>query len=114
MRTLSDSSFFRVFDLLVGTSNPGQKSQNWTIDGVQFECERHTFGGRTHSYAIDVFAISHTGRRRWSLTVVKETWWDGSRTRTIKTQSWSKLIEGSRGDIINWLRAQEHAMERHA
>ncbi len=32
MKTLSDSSFFRTFDLLVGASNPRQKLDNWTID----------------------------------------------------------------------------------
>lgn len=112
MKTLSDASFFRVFNLLVGTSNPGQKLDSWTIDDVHFERERHTFGGRTYCFAIDVFALSRVGRRGWSLIVVKEFWWDGGHRRSIRTQGWSKLAGGSRRDVMVWLRGQEQRLER--
>lgn len=112
VRTLSDSSFFRVFNLLVATGNPGQRRQSWTVDGVRFERERHTFAGKTHSFAIDVFSVSQTGRCRWSLTVAKEIWWTANHEHMIKMQNWSKLTDGSRRDVLAWLRAQERAMER--
>jgi hypothetical protein len=112
MKSLSSTSFFRVFDLLVGETTPGQKSDGWQVDDVRFERERHSFSGRTHCFAIDVFTISHPGRRSWGLTVVKEYWWEGGHKRSIKTQNWSRPINGSRRDIIAWFRAHEDAFQR--
>jgi hypothetical protein len=57
MKSLSNASFFRSFDLLVGETNPGQKLDDWKVDDVQFERERHSFSGRTHCYVIDVFTV---------------------------------------------------------
>ena len=41
MKTLASASFFRVFDLLLGTSNPGLRLDAWEIGDVRFEHERH-------------------------------------------------------------------------
>ena len=112
MKSLSSTSFFRAFDLLIGETNPGQTRDSWKIDNAHFERERHSFSGRTYCYAIDVFTVSHPGRRAWAMTVVKEYWWDGGHRRPIKTQNWSRPIEGSRRDIIGWFRAHEDAFQR--
>ena len=112
MKSLSSASFFRVFDLLVGETNPGQKLDGWRVDDVRFERERHSFSGRTHCFAIDVFTVSRPGRRSWALTVVKEYWWDGGHKRSIKTLNWSKPLEGNRRDIMAWLRNQENAFSK--
>jgi hypothetical protein len=112
MKTLSGSSFFRVFDLLIGETNPGQKMDGWKAGDVHFERERHNFSGHTHCFAIDVFTVSQPGRRHWTLMVVKEYWWDGGHKRSIKTLNWSRPIEGSHRDIMAWFRAQEGAYRR--
>ena len=114
MKTLSSTSFFRVFDLLVGTSNPGMKLDTWETGGVHIARERHSYSGRSHCFAIDVFLLTRPGRRGWELIVTKETWWNGGFKRAIKTSRWSQPTGGSRRDILAWLREQEHALERRA
>ena len=48
MKTLAQPSFFRAFDLLLSTTNPGLKQAHWIHDGVEFERERHSFSGAKH------------------------------------------------------------------
>jgi hypothetical protein len=108
MKTFFGSSFFRLFDLLLSETNPGQKMDDWTIGDVRVVRERHSFSGSSHCYAIDVFTVSRPGRHRWTLMVVKEYWWDGGHQHTIKTFSWSKQIDGNRREIMKWLRSQEN------
>jgi hypothetical protein len=112
MKSLSGTSFFRLFDMLAATNNPGLRLDRWAVDDVRFERERHSFSGRTHCYAIDVFMLSRPGRRSWTLMVAKEYWWDGDHKRAIRMQSWSRPIEGSRRDIMAWLRGQEIDLQR--
>jgi hypothetical protein len=109
---LSSASFFQVFDLLVGNGNPGLKLDRWTIDDVYFERERHSFSGRTHCFVIELFVLSRAGRRGWKLIVAKEHWWDGDYKPVIKELRWSRPAEGSRRDIMAWLRAQEIDLQR--
>ena len=112
MKSLSGTSFFRLFDLLVATSNPGLKLDRWAIDDVHFERERHSFSGRTHCFSIEVCMLSRPGRRRWTLMVAKEYWWEGGHKRAIKALRWSRPIEGSRRDIMAWLRTKETVLQR--
>jgi hypothetical protein len=114
MKTLSSASFFRVFDLLVGTSNPGLRLDAWDIGGVRVEHERHGYSGRSHCFAIEVFLLIRPGRRGWELIVAKEYWWDGGHRRSIRTSRWSQLIGGSRREVLAWWREQEHALERRS
>jgi hypothetical protein len=111
MKTLSSASFFRVFDLMVGTGNPGLKLDRWTIDDVHFERERHSFSGRTHCFVIELFMLSRPGHRGWKLIVAKEHWWDGDYKRVIKELHWARPCEGNRRDIMTWLRRQEIAAQ---
>jgi hypothetical protein len=46
MKTLSSASFFRVFNLLVGASNPCLRLDAWEIGGVRIEHERHSYSDR--------------------------------------------------------------------
>lgn len=112
MKSLSGNSFFRLFDMLTATSNPGLKLDRWAVDDVRIERERHSFSGRTHCFAIDVFMLSRPGRRSWTLMVAKEFWWDGGHKRAIKMQGWSRSIDGSRREIMAWVRGQEIDLQR--
>ena len=112
VKSFASASFFRLLDLLIGISNPGLKSDQWTIDDVCFERERHSFSGRTHCFVIEVLLISRSGRRGWQLMVAKEYWWDGGHKRTLKTLRWGRPTAGNRRDIIAWLGAQEKSMQR--
>jgi len=114
MKTLSGSSFFRTFDLLIGTSNPGLKLDAWEVAGVQFERGRHSYGSHSYSFAVDVFVLTRPGKRGWQLLVAKQYWWDGGRKRAIKTQAWSQPLVGSQREIMAWFREREQMLERRA
>ena len=112
MRSLARPSFFRMFDLLVSSSNPGMKRSRWTHDGVEFERERHSFTSSRHGIVIEIFTLTRLGRRGWSLMVTKEYWWAGPDATPFKNLRWARALSGERGDLFAWLRAQEAALER--
>ena len=112
MKSLAQPSFFRVFDLLLGAANPGAKLSSWTHDGVAWERERHSFTGPKHGLSIEIMTLTKPGRHGWSIMIVKEYWWVGKESRAVKSLRWAKPIEGQRGDIMNWFRAQEAALDR--
>jgi hypothetical protein len=96
MKSLAHPSFFRVFDLLVGATNPGLKLSSWTLDGIAWERERHSFTGPTHGQAIEIFTVTRSGRRGWSLMIVKEYWWVGKESKAVKAVRWAKPIRRGR------------------
>lgn len=107
MKSFAHPSFFRLFDLLLSLTNPGLKRSRWTHDGVQFERERHSVTGPRHGLAIEIFTLTRSGRRGWSLMVIKEYWWAGEESKALKNLRWARPISGQRGDILLWLRAQD-------
>jgi len=112
MKSLARPSFFRVFDLLLGMTNPGLKLASWTHDGVTWERERHSFTGPKHGQTIEIVTLSRSGKRGWSVMVVKEYWWVGKESKALKALRWAKPIDGRHGDILAWFRAQEAALGR--
>lgn len=112
VRSLARPSFFRMFDLLVSTSNPGMKRTRWTHDGVDFERERHSFTSSRHGIVIEIFTLTRGGRHGWSLMVTKEYWWAGPDATPFKNLRWARPLSGERSDLFTWLRAQEAALER--
>jgi hypothetical protein len=113
MKTLASPSFFRLFDLLLSTTNPGLKLLRWTHDGVEFERTRHSTMGPKHGLAIEIFTLTRAGRRGWTLMVIKEYWWAGEQgNKPLKNLRWARATSGQRSDILHWLRTQEAALER--
>lgn len=112
MKSLARPSFFRTFDLLLSTTNPGLKLTRWTHDGVEFERERHSFVGPKHGLTIEIVSLTRGGRRGWSLMVTKEYWWAGAESKAFKDLRWARPLSGQRNDMLAWLRAQEAALER--
>lgn len=107
MKSFARPSFFRVFDLLLSTTNPGLKHNLWTFDGVEFERERHSFSGPKHGLTIEICTLTRPGRRAWSLIVTKEYWWAGSEGHPFKQLRWARPLSGQRSDLLAWLRKQE-------
>jgi hypothetical protein len=112
MKSLARPSFFRVFDLLLGTTNPGLKLSSWTYNGIAWERERHSFTGATHGQTIEIVTVTKPGKRGWSVMIVKEYWWAGKESKALKALRWAKPIAGQRSDIMTWFRAQEAALDR--
>jgi hypothetical protein len=107
VKSFGDPSFFRLFDLLTGLTNPGLKRPHWTHDGVEFERERHSVMGPRHGFVIEITTLTRPGRRGWSLMVIKEYWWAGEESKALKSLRWARPTSGLRGDILAWLRTQE-------
>ena len=112
VKSLARPSFFRMFDLLLSSTNPGMKRSRWTHDSVDFERERHSFTCSRHSIVIEIFTLTRSGRRGWSLMVTKEYWWAGPDATPFKNLRWARPLSGERSDLFAWLRAQEAALER--
>jgi hypothetical protein len=112
MKNFVRPSFFRVFDLLLSTTNPGLKRSRWTFDGVEFERERHSFTGPNHGLAVDIVTLTRPGRRGWKLMVTKEYWWAGMESKPLKNLHWARPTAGQRSDILAWMRAQEATLDR--
>ena len=112
MKNFASPSFFRLFDLLLATSNPGSKLSQWSYDEVNWVRDRYSLAGPTHGLVIEIFTLTRKGRRGWSLMVVKEHWWAGSKTEAIKSTRWARPIGGRRSDIIEWLREHELKLDR--
>lgn len=112
MKNLAHPAFFRAFDLLIGASNPGLKRTRWHHDGVDFERERLSFAGASHGLSIEILTLTRSGRRGWSLMVTKEYWWAGPDSKAFKNLRWARPVSGQRSDILNWMRAQEAALDR--
>jgi len=112
MKSFAHPSFFRLFDLLLSNTNPGLKLSRWTVDGVEFERERHSFMGPKHGVTIEIFTLTRGGRRGWTLMVTKEYWWAGAESKALKNLRWARPTSGQRGDVIAWLREQDSAFQR--
>lgn len=106
MKTLADVSFFRAFDALLAETNPGMNAAAWQVDDVRCTHERHSFSGREHRFAIEVVTVANTGRRGWTLMVVKEYWWARGSGQAVKVLRWARPIAGSSGAIVAWFRAR--------
>ena len=114
MKNFVSPSFFRLFDLLMSTHNPGMKRSHWTLDGVDCVRERHSYTGRMNGFVVEIFTFTRTGRKPWTLMVVKEYWWVGEEMNALKTLRWARPIGGRRSDAIAWFRNQEAVLDRAA
>jgi hypothetical protein len=112
MKNFASPSFYRTFDLLLGTINPGAKLSHWTYDGVEWVRDRYSVTGRTHGIIIEIFTLTRPGRGGWSVMVTKENWWAGTESEAIKASRWARPTSGRRSDIMEWFREQESELER--
>jgi len=104
MKRLGDNFFFHFFDRMVLSHNPTLELDHWTVDGVKWTRERHTFAGLTYSFNIEVCTGTYTGHGGWSLMVIHEHWWKGSQQRS---QRWVLLTSGQSADAMAWFKKQE-------
>jgi hypothetical protein len=112
VKNFAQPSFFLLFDILVSATNPGLKLSDWKHDGVDFQRERHSFTGPRHGLAVEIFTLTRSGGRGWSLMVIKEFWWAGKENKALKTLRWARPIAGKRQDILAWLHAQDAKIGR--
>jgi hypothetical protein len=112
MKNFASPSFYRTFDLLLAAVKPGANSAFWTYGGVAWVRDRYSISGRTHGIIIEIFTLTHSGRRGWSVMVTKENWWAGAEREAIRTSRWARPTIGRRSDIMDWFQDQEMELER--
>ncbi len=102
MRRIGDASFFRIVDRLLDPGLTRTPRTRWSIDGVEWQRERHSYAGAGHGFTVEVTTGTRAARPAWSLVVVKEYWRDGS-GEGIKTLQWAHVGSGRRTDVVAWL-----------
>lgn len=110
MKKIGDASFFRIVDRLLSAGTGRVPRTHWSVDGVEWQRERHSFSGATHGFTIEVTTAERSARPGWRLRVVKEYWRDG-RGESTRDLQWAQVEAGSRAEIVEWLKRQERALE---
>ena len=107
MKGFASTAFFRVFDRAIRPSDPLKGEERWTVDGVAWRHERHSYKGPEHQFAIDVFTGTRPGKKGWTVMVVTEGWWAPGRTDPVRAHQWARLMSGSRTEALAWFQAQD-------
>jgi hypothetical protein len=114
MKCFASLSFFRTFDVLLSTSNPGKERSRWKFDGVESERERNSLASPNYSVALEIFTLMLPGRDGWRLIVIKKFWWAGTQKDPLKSIRWARQLGGGAGSAIAWFRRQQAAIERQS
>ena len=109
MRKIGDASFFRIVDRLLEAGTTRMPRTSWSIDGVEWQRERHSYAGASHGFTVEVTTGRATGAAPWTLIVVKEYWRSG-RGEELKSHQWAHIEVGRRADVVVWLERQERRM----
>ena len=110
MRKIGDASFFRIVDRLLVAGTGRTPVVRWSIDGVNWLRERHSYAGVSHGFTVEVTTGTKAGKPGWTLVVVKEYWRDAS-GESMKSLQWAHIEAGSRADVVAWLERQERKLE---
>ena len=54
MRKIGDAAFFRIVDRLLEPGTSRTPTTNWSIDGVEWQRERHSYAGASHGFTVEV------------------------------------------------------------
>ena len=111
MRKIGDASFFRIVDRLLEPGTTRVPRTSWSIDGVDWQRERHSYAGASHGFTVEVTTGRRSGTAPWTMLVVKEYWRDAG-GESMKSPQWAHIEAGSRADVVAWLERQERNLER--
>ncbi len=111
MRKIGDASFFRIVDRLLEAGTSRTPRTRWSVDGVDWRRERHSYAGASHGFTIEVTTGTRAAKPSWTLVVVKEYWRDAG-GEGMKSPQWAHIETGSRTDVVAWLERQERNLER--
>jgi hypothetical protein len=109
MRKIGDASFFRIVDRLLAPGPTRKPLARWSIDGVVWLRQRHSYAGTSHGFTVEVTTGTRAASPAWTLMVVKEYWRD-ARDESIKSTQWAHIEAGSRADVVAWLERQDRRL----
>jgi hypothetical protein len=81
----------------------------WSIDGVDWHRERHSYSGSSHGFTVEVTTGTKAVKPAWTLVVVKEHW-RGHDGEIVKSTQWAHIDSGNRRDVVAWLERQERKL----
>ncbi|OFX02177.1 MAG: hypothetical protein A3D94_16400 [Alphaproteobacteria bacterium RIFCSPHIGHO2_12_FULL_66_14] len=110
MRKIGDASFFRIVDRLLASGTGRTPVIRWSIDGVHWQRERHSYAGVGHGFTIEVTRGTRAAKPGWTLVVVKE-YWRAAGGESMKSLQWAHIEAGSRAEVVAWLERQERKLE---
>lgn len=110
MRKIGDASFFRIVDRLLDPGITRTPRVRWSIDGVNWLRERHSYAGASHGFTIEVTTGTRAAKPGWTLVIVKEYWRDAG-GESMKSPQWAHIEAGGRADVVAWLERQERKLE---
>ncbi len=110
MRKIGDASFFRIVDRLLVSGTGRTPRTSWSIDGVHWQRERHSYAGAGHGFTIEVTKGTKAAKPSWTLVVVKE-YWRAASGESMKSLQWAHIEAGSRAEVVAWLGRQERKLE---
>ena len=111
MKRIGDPAFFRIVDRLLAFDAARATATHWTIDGVDWRRERHSFAGHAYGFSVEVTIGTRPPPAGWVLMVVKE-YWRAPDGESIRNGQWAHIEKGSRSDVIAWLEKQEQGLAR--
>ena len=80
---------------------------SWLAAGAAVRRERHRYSGQPYAFSIEVLDIrfERRGRCDWHVLLVTEQWQQaGHGGEDLRFSSWLKLLQGTNGDIVSWIR----------
>jgi hypothetical protein len=110
VRKIGDASFFRIVDRLLDPGVTRTPRARWSIDGVNWLRERHSYAGASHGFTIEVTTGTRAAKPGWTLVVVKE-YWRAAGGESMKSLQWAHIEAGSRAEVVAWLERQERKLE---
>lgn len=111
MKSLNDNQFFNLLARLQMKTNPSAATDQWKVDGVIWERERHSHWGRDYAFQVECQLLTSEQPHRWRLLVVTEKWWDSNRSAQARLSQWSKLSSGDRKKVLDWFKGQAKRLD---
>lgn len=105
--SFASTAFFRLFDRSIRPTQGLETPSAWTVEDVAWTHERHSYRGPSYQMSTDIFVGVKSGRRGWSVLVVRESWWARGKSDPLRAHQWAHLMSGARGDALAWFQAQD-------
>jgi hypothetical protein len=66
VRKIGDAAFFRIVDRLLEPGTTRVPRTSWSIDGVEWQRERHSYAGTSHGFTV-TWRSTSAPPTRWSM-----------------------------------------------
>ena len=111
MKSFADNSFFLLFEEILRRDKPKDTPGRWAVAGVKWHYERHSYESADYGFVVETYEAENTSKDGWALLVVKEHWWAGRHSNTVRSARWAKPLKGNRTAIMAWLKTRQREID---